>query len=415
MSPPNFPVVCAASFAGKPVPERRWIVRDMIPDNTVTLVSGDGGVGKSLLLGQLGDCRRDWREWIGTLPERGPVVFVSAEDDLDELHRRVVAIANAQGIDIAKLTDLHFVPLAGRTPSWAHPTGKSGIIRETPIWRGLVAIVERIEPKLVILDTLADVFAGNEIARQEARQFVGILAGSQSNKNCRRLARASELLGHGERPGTSGSTAWSNSAFARGSTSKRSKATTEARSTPTFASCAPRNRTTARRARKSACDGRMGASSARRPPGGFDKLAADRKAERVFLDLLGKLSAQGRDVSSKPSQSYAPDRVRKAPERRRHPKAGIRVGDGTTLDGGADFGGAHRAGFPSDFKAGCLTSEDRRMSPSNSLQTPFRRPSDSFRRGVRSHPLIPRGRLKGPPRLNSGADAGRACARWPRR
>src|SRR5271154_6461176 len=173
----DLPLVCAASFAGKPVPERRWIVRDMIPDKTVTLVSGDGGVGKSLLIGQLGIAVAASAEWIGTLPERGPVVFVSAEDDLDELHRRVVAIANAQGIDIADLVDLHFVPLAGSDAVMGAPDNKSGIIRETAIWRGLVGIVERIKPKLVILDNLADVFAGNEIARQEARQFVGILRG----------------------------------------------------------------------------------------------------------------------------------------------------------------------------------------------------------------------------------------------
>ena len=122
----DLPLVCAASFAGKPVPERRWIVRDMIPDKTVTLVSGDGGVGKSLLIGQLGIAVAASAEWIGTLPERGPVVFVSAEDDLDELHRRVVAITNAQGIDIADLVDLHFVPLAGSDAVMGAPEAKTG-------------------------------------------------------------------------------------------------------------------------------------------------------------------------------------------------------------------------------------------------------------------------------------------------
>ena len=92
----ELPMVSAASFAGKPVPERRWIVLDMIPDKTVTLVSGDGGVGKSVLIEQLGIAAAAGGEWIGTLPEAGPVVFVSAEDELDELHRRVVAIANAR-------------------------------------------------------------------------------------------------------------------------------------------------------------------------------------------------------------------------------------------------------------------------------------------------------------------------------
>ena len=42
------------------------------------------------------------------------------------------------------------------------------------------------------------------------------------------------------------------------------------------------------------------------PAGGFDKLAADAKAEGVFLDLLAVFEAQGRDVSPNPSKTYAP-------------------------------------------------------------------------------------------------------------
>jgi hypothetical protein len=50
------------------------------------------------------------------------------------------------------------------------------------------------------------------------------------------------------------------------------------------------------------------------PSGGFDKMAADAKAERVFLDLLSALAAQGRDVSPKPSQTYAPTVFEKHPQ-----------------------------------------------------------------------------------------------------
>jgi Mrp family chromosome partitioning ATPase len=49
----SLPVISAASLAGKEVPARWWIIPGMIPDRTVTIVSGDGGVGKSLLLAQL--------------------------------------------------------------------------------------------------------------------------------------------------------------------------------------------------------------------------------------------------------------------------------------------------------------------------------------------------------------------------
>jgi RecA-family ATPase len=43
---------------------------------------------------------------------------------------------------------------------------RSGWLSATAIWRGLVTIVGRVKPRLVVIDTLADVFAGNENARQ---------------------------------------------------------------------------------------------------------------------------------------------------------------------------------------------------------------------------------------------------------
>jgi len=46
---------------------------------------------------------------------------------------------------------------------------------------------------------------------------------------------------------------------------------------------------------------------------GFDKLAADAKAERVFLDILTKFTAQGRDVSPNVSNTYAPSVFEKHP------------------------------------------------------------------------------------------------------
>lgn len=39
----------ASDLDGKPVPSREWLVRDLVPSSTVTLLGGDGGTGKSLL------------------------------------------------------------------------------------------------------------------------------------------------------------------------------------------------------------------------------------------------------------------------------------------------------------------------------------------------------------------------------
>jgi RecA-family ATPase len=46
-------VTFAWTLAEKPVPQRRWIVPDWIARQQVTLLTGQGGVGKSLLALQL--------------------------------------------------------------------------------------------------------------------------------------------------------------------------------------------------------------------------------------------------------------------------------------------------------------------------------------------------------------------------
>ena len=50
--PPSI-FINAASFGEKDVPHRSWLINGMIPSYTVTLLSGDGGTGKSLLALQL--------------------------------------------------------------------------------------------------------------------------------------------------------------------------------------------------------------------------------------------------------------------------------------------------------------------------------------------------------------------------
>jgi hypothetical protein len=49
-------------------------------------------------------------------------------------------------------------------------------------------------------------------------------------------------------------------------------------------------------------------------PGGLSRLAAEAKAERVFVDLLSKFHAQDRDVSPNRSNSFAPTVFAKHPE-----------------------------------------------------------------------------------------------------
>jgi len=307
------PVVTASSLAGKPAPPRRWHVPGMIPDRTVTLLGGDGSVGKSTLAEQLGVATAAGKPWLGTSPQPGSVVYLSAEDDLDELHRRLEDIATGYGVDIAFLTDFHFVPLAGLDAVMAGPGGKTGAIAVTPIWRGLMAIVQRIKPRLVIIDTLADVFAGNENARTEARQFISLLRGLAVRHDLAVLLLSHpSLAGLSSGSGTSGSTAWSNSVRARLylemiKDEKGKEIDTDIRVL------------SVKKLNYGPADVELRLQRSRGffvldgAAGGFDKLSADAKAERVFLDLLVAFIGQRREVSPNHSNTYAPAVFEKHP------------------------------------------------------------------------------------------------------
>src|SRR5271170_1447755 len=58
----------ASSFANQPIPDRPWLVPNIIPDRQVTILSGDGGTGKSLIALQLSAAVAGGFDWIGTVP-----------------------------------------------------------------------------------------------------------------------------------------------------------------------------------------------------------------------------------------------------------------------------------------------------------------------------------------------------------
>jgi RecA-family ATPase len=53
------------------------------------MLSGDGGTGKSWITLQLAAARDLERDWLGLMPEPGSTLVLSAEDDEDEMHRRL--------------------------------------------------------------------------------------------------------------------------------------------------------------------------------------------------------------------------------------------------------------------------------------------------------------------------------------
>src|SRR3546814_19737218 len=60
-----------------------------------TYLTGPGSAGKSLLGQQLATCHALGRPFLGVDTRGGPALYITCEDDKDELHRRQAAICRA--------------------------------------------------------------------------------------------------------------------------------------------------------------------------------------------------------------------------------------------------------------------------------------------------------------------------------
>jgi hypothetical protein len=80
----------ASRWQGVAIEPRRWIAANRIPQGEPGIMSGDGGTGKTKLALQLAAaiaaCLRDWVG--GVVDAEGPVIVMSAEEKLKEMHRR---------------------------------------------------------------------------------------------------------------------------------------------------------------------------------------------------------------------------------------------------------------------------------------------------------------------------------------
>lgn len=91
------PMVSAASFAGQKPPAMSDAVFGLIPSRIVVTLNGDGAVGKSLLALQLCIASVSGTPWLGLQVQQGPCLFITAEDEIGECHRRINAICTAGG------------------------------------------------------------------------------------------------------------------------------------------------------------------------------------------------------------------------------------------------------------------------------------------------------------------------------
>jgi RecA-family ATPase len=296
------------AWAEREPPEREWAVRDRFPLRNVGILSGEGSTGKSILLMQLGAAHVLEKDWALTLPEPGPFLYLSAEDEEDELERRLDAIAEHYGASVADLKrDYHIVARAGEDAILGYPD-RHGLIQPTPLFEQLKQAARDIRPKTIGLDTSADVFGGNEIDRSQVRQFIGLMrALAIAGNSAVLIALHPSLTGISSGTGLSGSTAWHNSVRARAYLT--SQTSEDGQDTGLRQLDFKKNNYGPISASVTLQWKAMGKAGVYVPLSSgnpLEKAATDAKAEQTFLELLRRYSEQERDVSHKPGPSYAP-------------------------------------------------------------------------------------------------------------
>jgi RecA-family ATPase len=295
----------AATLHGKPIPEREWLVEGLIPAKNVTSEYGDGGTGKSLLALQLAAAKAAGTHFFGRPVSKGKVEFITAEDSLDETHRRLVDVARFMKVDLSDLDGLHITSLADEDALLAVPEdGRGGALNTTALYAELESVLGESRPDLLVLDTLADVFGGNEIIRSQVRQFVRMLRRLCLKFGCTILVLAHPSIA-GMEKGTSGSTGWSNSVRSR-LYFQRVHETDGSEQDEDLRVLRVGKSNYARVGLEIPMRWQAGVFVPMAAPTGGEALAQHAKAERVFLELLAKYTAQDRPCSLSTGANYAP-------------------------------------------------------------------------------------------------------------
>jgi RecA-family ATPase len=315
LAPVNLHVVNPVDLALKPVPRREWIVEDWLPIGCVTANYGDGGTGKTLLAQQLMTSTALGGIWCGRDVMRCRSFGLFCEDDEAELHRRQAAICAGYGASLDALEAMRWVSGVGQDNALmtfegdgAYTTPMYDAIRQGAIDHGA---------QLVVLDTAADLFAGNENDRHQVRRFIG-----QLNRLAIDIGGAILLNAHPSRTGLStgnldgGSTAWSNSVRSRWSLA-RPPSTEGEQEDPDARILTRRKANYARIGEDVALRWQEGVLVPLNATGSATGQTDRAAAEIVFLDLLASRWEQGVFVShNNRAGNYAPKVFGKCAERR---------------------------------------------------------------------------------------------------
>lgn len=304
---PMLPLVKMGRWKGEP-PARRSLWGDWLPLHQTTMLTGAGGVGKSLFDQALCTAIALGIPFLGMDTVQRNTLYITCEDDEDELWRRQYDICDAFGVGRRDVIGkLHLCHLTG-TPDTALAAAKADNkeeIEPTDRWHELRNTCDAFDIGLFAFDNATDALAADHNQIHPVAAFVNMLTGLAIERD-----GVAMIIHHPNKSGDDwlGSVAWHNKVRSRLIIKKtEDEADADARTiTNPKANYGPSG----------------GVIDFRWHKGCFvreDDMPSDTAAElrktiqaqhenTVFLDCLRATAEQGREVSDKVGPNYAPAR-----------------------------------------------------------------------------------------------------------
>lgn len=197
-----------------------FVVKPLLPRGVVTLLSGHGGMGKSILAATIAGHVAGGRDFAALPTMAEPVLIVTLEDDAKFVKARLRRIVRAFDLDGRRVIENTAIIDGTATDSaLATEAAEFGVRRlvAAPAYDDLCHAAKG--RRLIVIDGASDAYDGDENSRRQVRSFIRMLA-AVARENDAAVLLLTHIDKNAARFGASGnsysgSTAWHNSVRSR--------------------------------------------------------------------------------------------------------------------------------------------------------------------------------------------------------
>jgi RecA-family ATPase len=176
---------CVNSMLDSMPPPRRWLLHECLPIGKVGTVVAKGGTGKSQLMLQLAISVATGESLAGfwKVDEPGAVLALFAEDDTDEIHRRLHSCTSSMAAGVNDLpgfyqllrSNLYIKSMVAERNLMTATNNNRDVVQTNYIRRLLLVLKDVINLRLIIVDPASRFRGGDENSAEDATRFVEAL------------------------------------------------------------------------------------------------------------------------------------------------------------------------------------------------------------------------------------------------